>query len=200
MKRWILSISSAASILGLAFGPDFPTWLRIVITLVGIACLVLLIISEIRAENINQIICQSEDEIKNTMMKIIESQGKVCIMSRDLSWVNSEVSDCLKRRKEDLLIFAEKETELTKGLKEDGIQIRYYGDTHFEPQTRFTVVGYNKSTPQVAIARTQYAIRKHGKLNHKIYQTSSSGDERDMWINSLSLDMINLCKLVSKEK
>ena len=90
--------------------------------------------------------------------------------------------------------------KLTKKLKEAGIQIRYYGDTHFEPQTRFTIIGYNKPTPQVAISRTQYTIRKRGKLNHKIYQTSMSGDERDMWINSLALDMIDLCELVSKEK
>ena len=142
----------------------------------------------------------SEDEIRSAMIKIIKSQGKVCIMSRDLSWVNPEVSDCLKKKKDNLLIFAQKETELTKKLKEAGIQIRYYGDTHFEPQTRFTIIGYNKPTPQVAISRTQYTIRKRGKLNHKIYQTSMSGDERDMWINSLALDMIDLCELVSKEK
>ncbi len=200
MKRWILSISSAASILGLALGPGLPTWGRVIITLFGIACLVFLIISEIKADSINEITCQSEEEIRNAMMKIIKSQGKVCIMSRDLSWVNPEVSDCLKRKKENLLIFAQKETELTRKLKEVGIQIRYYGDTRFEPKTRFTVIGYNKSTPQVAIARTQYNIRKRGKLNHKIYQTSMSGDERDMWINSLALDMIELCELVSKEK
>lgn len=200
MKRWILSISSAASILGLALGPGLPTWVRIIITVFGIACLVFLIFSEIKADSINEITCQSEEEIRSAMINIIKSQGKVCIMSRDLSWVNPEVSDCLKKKKDNLLIYAQKETELTKKLKEAGIQIRYYGDTHFEPQTRFTIIGYNKPTPQVAISRTQYTIRKRGKLNHKIYQTSMSGDERDMWINSLALDMIDLCELVSKEK
>ena len=48
MKRWILSISSAASILGLALGPGLPTWVRIIITVFGIVCLVFLIISEIK--------------------------------------------------------------------------------------------------------------------------------------------------------
>ena len=105
MKRWILSISSAASILGLALGPGLPTWVRIIITVFGIVCLVFLIISEIKADRINEITCQSEDEIRSAMIKIIKSQGKVCIMSRDLSWVNPEVSDCLKKKKDNLLIF-----------------------------------------------------------------------------------------------
>ena len=100
MKRWILSISSAASILGLALGPGLPTWVRIIITVFGIVCLVFLIISEIKADRINEITCQSEDEIRSAMIKIIKSQGKVCIMSRDLSWVNPEVSDCLKKKKD----------------------------------------------------------------------------------------------------
>jgi len=200
LKRWILSFSSAASILSLAFIPGIPSWGRGIITIFGILCLALLIYCEIKTDSINQIVCHSDVEIRNAMMKIVKSQGKVCIMSRDLSWVNDEVTRCLLKKKDNLLIFAQKETDLTKTLSNSGIKIRYYGNTNFEPQTRFTIIGYNRNSPQVAIAKTQYNVRKNGKVNHKIYQTSSSGDERDMWINSLALDMIRLCSLVSKEK
>lgn len=44
-----------------------------------------------KEDNINQLICQSDDEIKEAMKKIIKMQGKICVMSRDLSWVDCEV-------------------------------------------------------------------------------------------------------------
>ena len=148
-----------------------------------------------KEDNINQLICQSDDEIKDAMKKIIKMQGKICVMSRDLSWVDCEVKACILAKANSILIFAEKETELTKELQNGGVEMKYYGNWNFEPKTRFTVIRYNKNNPQVAIANTQYSIRKKGKVHHTIYQTQNNNGT-DEWINSLALDMIALCKSV----
>ena len=143
----------------------------------------------------NQLVCQSDDEIKEAMKKIIKMQGKICVMSRDLSWVDCEVKACIISKAPNVLVFAEKETALTKELQEKGVEIKYYGCWDFEPKTRFTVIRYNTNTPQVAIANTQNSIRKKGKIRHTIYQTQQNNGT-DEWINSLAIDMIELCKSV----
>lgn len=148
-----------------------------------------------KEDNINQLICQSDDEIKEAMKKIIKMQGKICVMSRDLSWVDCEVKSCILAKANSVLIFAEKESELTKELQNGGVEMKYYGNWNFEPKTRFTAIRYNKNNPQVAIANTQNSIRKKGKVHHTIYQTQNNGGT-DEWINSLALDMIDLCKSV----
>ena len=198
MKSWVSAIASAASILGLAFVPGIPGWGRACISALGIVCLAVLLFSEINAKKINQRICTSEEEIQAAMMQIIKAQGKLCIMSRDLSWVDAQIRNAMKK-KHDITIFAEKETELTKGLISDGIQVKYYGKYHFVPKTRFTVIGYNRNHPQVAIADQQHSIRKKGKLKHVIYETSLNNCAQDEWINSLALDIISLCNAVSVE-
>ena len=197
MKRWVTAIASAASIIGLAFIQGIPNWGRIIICIFGIVCLATLVYCEIKADFANQRVCTSEAEIQTAMMQIIKSPGKICIMSRDLSWVTDEIKDCIKR-KHDVLIFAEKETDLTKELSTVGVQIKYYGKYGFEPKTRFTIIGYNKNNPQVAIANTQRTIRKKGKMKHIIYETSSGNYTQDEWINSLAIDMMNLCNVVSE--
>lgn len=198
MKRWITAIASSASIISLAFIVNIPIWLRIIIGVLGFVCLIVLCYSEFKSDTKNQRICHSDDEIQKAMMQIIRTPGKICIMSRDLSWVNDEIKDCIKRKK-DVLIFAEKETELTLELASSGVRIKLYGKCNFEPKTRFTIIGYNRNNPQVAIANTQHTIRKNGALVHTIYETSANQSSQDEWINSLAIDMMNLCNAVGEE-
>lgn len=122
-------------------------------------------------------------------------QGKICIMSRDLSWVDCEVRACIVSKAPNVLIFLEKETNLTNELRDNGVEIMCYGMWNFEPKTRFTIIRYNTNNPQVAIANTQNSIRKKGKIRHTIYQTQRNNGT-DEWINSLAIDMIQLCKSV----
>lgn len=170
----------------------FVLGIFIIAVLVDIALIVYNISKE---EQINELICESDEEIKSAMKKIIKMQGKVCIMSRDLSWVDAEVEACISFKSASMLIFAEKETELTERLKKCGVDLRYYGALGFEPKTRFTIIRYNANNPQVAIANTRNLIRKKGKFKHTIYQTTNES-RIDEWINSLAVDMVTLCKLV----
>lgn len=146
-------------------------------------------------ENINEVVCESDEDIKNTMKQVIKTQGKICIMSRDLSWVDLEMELCITSKASSMLIFAEKSTELTKRLSENGVEIKYYDKWQFEPKTRFTIIRYNTRNEQVVIANTQNSIHKKNKIKHTIYQTKK-GNRTDEWINSLAIDMIDLCKKV----
>lgn len=178
-------------------GGFFASIFIFVITLLADIILIIYYVSQ--KESDNKLVCESDDEIKEAMKKIIKMQGKICVMSRDLSWVDCEVEACILSKAPSVLIFAEKETSLTQKLQEKGVDIRYYGDLNFEPKTRFTVIRYNTNSPQVAIANTQNSIRKKGKIRHTIYQTQKNNGT-DEWINSLAIDMIQLCKSVCKGK
>jgi len=199
MKFIFTSICAAASIFGLAFIDGLPLWVRILILLFGIACLGVLIYLEFKDHTPNEKECFSEEEIKDAMKDIIKTQGKVCIMSRDLSWVDGEIEACLISKRDSVLIFAQAENELTQRLRNSGIAVRYYGKYNFEPKTRFTVIRYNRANPQVAIANTQDTVRKKGKFKHTIYETGDSGQPQDKWINSLAVDLIALCQAATTE-
>lgn len=193
VARWISAFASFASIAGLAFIPALPVWIKILILVIGAIALAVLLYCAVSTDRLNRIECRSVDEIHNAMLSMIKNQGKICIMSRDLSWVDEEIMDVFKKKRNSVQIFAQHKNELTKQIEELGIKIMYYGQYGFEPKTRFTIIGYGRQFPQVAIANTQYSVRKKGKAKHTIYQTSKDGAEQDEWINSLALDLIELC-------
>lgn len=193
MKQIAEIILAFLSILGLLLTDGINIIWSILIALVGIVCIVMLSFDYYKDKQTNKIICTSDEEIKTQMKKIIKTPGKVGIMSRDLSWVDVEVEACIKEKAKSMLIFAEDPSPLTQRLELAGVEMRYYGVFGFEPKTRFTIIRYNTNKPQVAIANTEHSIRKRGKVKHTIYQTSTQGRE-DEWINSLTSDMLDLCR------
>jgi hypothetical protein len=198
MKPFIVSFATVASIIGLALTTSIPGWARAVIAVVGIICFIVLLADDVASKKVNERVCCSDAEIKSAMKDIIRTQGKVCIMSRDLSWVDTEVEQCILTKKGSMLIFVEGPTELTKRLHKFGVRIMYYGHLHFEPSSRFTVIKYPRD-PQVAIANTKYSVRKRRNFKHTIYETGGNNCKQDKWINSLACDMIKLCELVCEE-
>lgn len=198
----ISAIGTAASILSLAFIPQLLPGIKYFLIIVGMLCLALLlfgIYKEKKNAQINEIICTNDDQIKEEMQNLIKMQGKICIMSRDLTWVDDKIEKCIIEKKSSILIFAEHETNLTKKLEEAGVDIRYYGKTGFIPNTRFTVIRYNKNDQQVAIANTKNTLRRKNKMEHTIYMTNDNpNDKRDSWLSSLAYDMISLCEKVSE--
>lgn len=195
MKKCIEAIATFCSIISLAFASVIPLIFRIIIVAIGITSFGFLFYDYYRESQTNEIVCHSNDEIIEAMKRIIKMQGKICIMSRDLTWVNTEVEACICAKAQSVLIFAEKESDLTNRLISAGVTVKYYGFLNFEPKTRFTMIRYNKSNPQVAIANTQNSVRKNGNVKHTIYQTEN-GRRTDDWINSLAGDMIHLCNLI----
>lgn len=190
-------ICNVSSILGLAFVQCFPEYVKILIITLGVGSGIIMFIAFYKSSEENVRICHSDYEIKKAMKSIISSKtGQIAIMSRDLSWVDDEVEICLKNNKDNVMLFAQKSTELTKKLAREGVQVRLYGED-FAPQTRFTIIRYNTNNPQTAIANTKNSIRKKHTFEHMIYQTNNES-KQDKWINSLSCDMIKLCKAKSK--
>lgn len=201
LKRVITALASGASIVSLAFVPNLPQTLKALLVGVGIFSVIYLIYSEAKDDEINETVCHSKAEIKKVMRGLVQSEGKVAIMSRDLSWVDQKTEECISMKKDDVLICVQKETDLTKRLADSGVDVRYYGHTGFEPVSRFTIIRHNKKDLQVAIANTENQVRggKKSAFKHVIYQTLPNGKQEDIWINSLAKDMISLCSLIGKE-
>lgn len=196
MVKIITSLGTVVSIISPMFTSNLNPIVKYIIGGFGIICFIKLVIHDIRSQSDNEKICRSENEIKSTMKDLIKSQGKVCVMSRDLSWVDKDIEKCIIEKKDSVKIFVENEIELTKRLQAKGVQIKYYGMLGFEPKTRFTVIRYNRDNPQVAIANTENTIRKRSKFKHVIYETRDSACKQDKWINSLAVDMVTLCNIV----
>lgn len=195
--RIIASALNLVSILGLVLIKNISLSWRIAVLVVGCACVGYLIYDAIKNSQKNEIVCRNDEDIAITMKKLIKTRGKICIMSRDLSWVDAEMEACIAEKKDNILIFAQKESDLTKRLISNGATVEYYGHLNFEPKTRFTIIRYNSTNPQVAIANIQNSVRKKDNFKHVIYETVDSGCQQDKWINSLALDMMELCRAAS---
>lgn len=198
MRRYAATIAMLSSILALAFIKEVPVWIRIILVIIGAIGAADQLREDFRINNENIKICKNQSEIEDAMKDIIRVQGKICIMSRDLSWVNEEIKTMIKKKRNSVRVFAQAESQLTKELKEYGTEIYYYGGYHFEPKTRFTIIRYNRNDPQVAIAETSSALRKRS-FRHKIYETNNV-TLQDKFICSLSLDLMEMCKLASERE
>ena len=198
-KQLFTAAASAASIISLAFVSFIPMIGRIFLVVIGVFCLCFLTYDSIKNNRINETVCRSDEEIKQVMRQLIQTDGQTCIMSRNLTWVDDELEKEIYKKKDDLLIFVSRKSELTERLKAHEVRVKYYGKTGFVPKTRFTVLRYTRNNPQVAIANTQDTVRRGAALTHTIYETSDEGSRHDRWINSLALDMIRLCESVSDD-
>lgn len=196
----ITAAGTTISILSPAYSGFVPKWLIPMSVAIGLICFAYLVYDEIKSNAKNECVCRSERDIERAMMGIIKSQGKICIMSRDLSWVTPQISACLEAKRDNTLIFAQSENETTRTLASRGVNVKYYGELDFEPNTRFTIIRYNKNDAQVAIANVENSVRRNTRFKHVIYQTSARGSTQDEWINSLARDMVNLCNVVCKGK
>lgn len=197
MKRVIMALGSVASIIGPCFSLNLSVVEKIIVILIGIGCFTYLLIDDILSQRNNEKICKSEKEIKETMQALIKTQGKICIVSRDLSWVDFDIEQAIIKKGENIRIYAEHQIALTKRLESNGVEMRYYGDLGFNPRSRFTIIRYNRETRQVAIANTHNTIQRKHKFKHIIYETGGNNCKQDKWINSLAMDIIDLCEIAT---
>lgn len=196
----IYAIFTILSIANLVHPDAFPGWARILIGAFGLLGFIYILFSGYKKNVINERVCTSEAEISAAMKDIIKSQGKIAIVSRDLTWVNAGIIRELIKKKDSILIFAEAPNDKTAALKEKGIRVKFYGKYGFTPQTRFTVIRHNRpQNAQVAIANVEGSIRRTNRFKHTIYETLPNGSPQDAWINSLAVDMIHFCDLVCEE-
>lgn len=194
MGQIVSAIGVFCSIISLLTFTETPIWVKIIIVVVAIICLLVLLVLGIKSNMKNNIICDSEDKIKAEMKKMLQEQGKIVVMSRSLGWVDDEILVATGRKKDRLIVYAEKENDITKKLKDQGVIVRLYGRTGFIPKTRYTIIRYGRNDAQVNVAKTQSRIRLH-RFKHIIHQTSST-EECDDYVVSLAIDMVNLMEKV----
>lgn len=192
LKDSIFSIGTVASIISLA-AFDIPGWGKWAIVAVGLFCLAYLIYENLIGDRKHLKVCKSKEETREFMFKWIQTEGKVCVMSRDLSWVDPDMENMMGRKKDSLIVFVQKKTPLTDRLENRGVVIHDYGWLGFEPQSRFTIIRCNRQERQIAIANTKSTLAKKKNYRHTIYQTDIRGDMKDGWIMSLADDLIKLC-------
>lgn len=199
IEEIVMAFATAASILSLAFISEIPLGIRWIIFIIGFICFGIIVKRHIFQVRDQYIECETEEETREYMRRWISSQGKVCVVSRDLSWVDEKVKQQMLKKKESLVIFAQNKTGLTEELSEGGVIVRYYGDK-FNPTTRFTVIRYNREDRQIAIATPSTHLARRNAYTHTIYQSGTSNDDtKDKWIVSLAVDLIvalgELCNL-----
>ena len=199
MRKLICALSTGASIISLMAMPGIPLWAHILLGLLGVISFGYLVWDDIYNSKRNEKVYYNDAEVREAMKGIIKCQGKICIMSRALSWVDDDVIRIMTKKKNSILIFAQEPNDITNKLKENGIQVRFYGSYGFVPKTRFTVIRYDRNNPQVAIANGEHNIKKQNGYKHVIYETLPGKENKhDAWINSLAADMISLCDLTTR--
>lgn len=192
----ISCIASFASILSLAFIEGIHLYARIAITCFSFLCMFFLLYSAIRNSVRNERICKNTKEINAAMRELVGSEGQVCVVSGSLSWVDEDTEKIIIEKKDSILIFIENESVLSEKLINQGVRIKYYGSYNLKLRSRFTVIRYNRDNPQVAIATTTNSIWRKSSIRHIIYQTDDESFCYDHWINSLSVDMIEILNII----
>lgn len=99
IKYIIEAAGTALSIISLAFSSLMSTWLTVFIVIIGLSCFIFLVYEDIKSNTYNERICTSNEAIEEAMNEIINSQGNICIMSRDLSWITPQITACLEAKK-----------------------------------------------------------------------------------------------------
>lgn len=145
----VSAIGVFCSIISLLAFSKTPIWVKIIIVVVAIFCLSAMLILGIKNNMKNSIICDSEEKIKVEMKKMLQEQGKIVVMSRSLGWVDDEILVATGRKKDRLIVYAEKENDITKKLKDQGVTVRLYGRTGFIPKTRYTIIRYGRNDASI---------------------------------------------------
>lgn len=128
-----------------------------------------------------------KESIDKYLTHFIKTGESVAILSHDMSWINDENYQVLKRKAErkELLLFLPAETEKVKELEKLGADVRYFGSIINDPakaliKSRMTVVNWNKTSPKLT-----YPIKKDGwHINYEV----AAGEPA----NQLALDLIQL--------
>lgn len=198
MRRYVETSAMLASIIALALIKEMPLSVRIAVLVISVLVGIKMFSEDYKKNHENIRICSNQTEIEDAMKEIVRAQGKTCIMSRDLSWVTPEIKTIIKKKKGNVRIFAQNESDLTIELINCGVEVYYYGVFEFEPKTRFTIIRYNRLDPQVAIAETSSSVRKRW-FQHRIYETRNDSMQ-DRFICSLSIDLMEMCRLACKRE
>lgn len=155
----IAQVAICASILSLYFtllplSVDRPLWHWGLIAFAVVACFLLAIREIANYWRFAPKICRSTKKINSYMLKWISSGGRVMIFSRDMSWAHDEAIRLLlmeKANRNELTICLEHQIPLTDELCQQGAQIVTYEALDYVPNSRFTIVDFERDGARVAV-------------------------------------------------
>jgi len=158
MSIALVQSASLASILGLYFtvvsGAERPGWHILVIS-VCIAVFLLTILQEIRDHlSARPKAYSTAEQIRKYLQGWISKGGRVCIFSRDMSWADDPLMKealLTKARRRELIICLEEPTPLSEKLAAAGAEIVIYGLLDYVPNSRFTIINFERQDAQVAV-------------------------------------------------
>jgi len=122
---------------------------------------------------------KTKKTIRDYMFRWIESGGKVCIFSNDLSWVDDdEMVSMLKQKagKDELQICVPVMVPIAETLKTAGATILTYSPLKVVPQSRFTIINCGRMDAQVAVGRRvngEHVVEEFGAGDHPVFAVAS---------------------------
>lgn len=129
---------------------------------------------------------KNQEDIKKYMRNWIGQNGRIVILTRDMSWADDLVTKNglrEKARRNELTICQPTKTNFSTELEQLGAEIYDYSNLGFVPQSRFTFIRYNTVSSKVAIGKTD--------TNHIHYIKEHSHGEMEYF---LAEDLVNLIK------
>jgi hypothetical protein len=182
--RLLSILGSSASLVGLVFmfnptGRGFSV-IESVLLGAGIALTVIAVALEITDYlNHRPKVLKTKKQIRDYMFRWIDSGGKVCIFSNDLSWVDDEEMVLMltrKAAKDELQICVPTMIPIVESLKEAGAMILTYSALKVVPQSRFTIINSGRMDAQVAVGRRldgEHVVEEFGAGDHPVFAVAS---------------------------
>jgi hypothetical protein len=128
-------------------------------------------------------------DINGYMKTWLGSGGRAAIFSRDLSWASdADVRQVLeeKAKKGELLVFAGRRTSQLVHLTRLGAEVYDYSSLAFVPESRFTIVDYEKLGARLAVGLVEG--RKH---------VIREFESKDQDIMAIAKDLVELARRAS---
>lgn len=114
-------------------------------------------------------------KINKYLYNWIKAGGRVAIFSRDLSWTDdSSVQELLVNKSKDaeVSIFVPEKNERVDKLKKEGANIYMYGECNTIPQSRFTIIDFQRMGARVAVGMRvgkHHIIEEYNSNDHPAF-------------------------------
>ena len=94
-----------------------------------------------------------QDKIRRYMIKWLRSGGRTVTFTRDMTWVDATVQQILlaKAQRHELTMCIEHPLPIADALQREGAEIISYGELGVVPQSRYTIIDFEKHGARVAV-------------------------------------------------
>jgi hypothetical protein len=118
------------------------------------------------------------DKIRNYMIRWLQSGGRAVVFTRDMTWLNESVREILIRKAQnhELTLCIEHMLPIAKELEKEGADIISYGDLGVVPQSRYTIIDFEKHGARVAVGGAvgrRHVIQEFREGDHPFFAVAA---------------------------